>query len=488
MRIICVSVIWMLCVSCSSGPRLKPLDVPSDALAQAMQDPCTSITPSEKNIQADWWQLFHDNQLNEFIETALLRNPTLVTAQATIYKSLANADLLKSDLYPSLLWAGDISKQKLSQTGIIPFNSMPPGLSDASFPPIVVPPGQTQIPVYFTQYETELNLHWDFDIWGKRRSLYRAALGEVWAKMADKAFLRLGLAIAVAKTYYQLQIDYARLKNARNLVANLREYENLVIKRLQGNIETRQSLNTSIYNLTNAKQLLLQIEGDIAVHLHQLMAYLADGFDECIDPVPIHPDCLPQIPLPCDLPVNLLARRPDIAAQLALISSAGWQIESAKAGFYPDFSLTAIYGYQTVFWSKLFQKPSTFYNIDPAFSLPIFDGGRLVANLRDSEFNYDLAISQYNEMVLNAVKEVLDGISVLCNLEKQYNNVHDSFNQQNQVYQLTARKMSNNLSSGLDTLSAEANVLVARDQELAILGKKIDAMLDLIKALGGGYE
>jgi len=485
MKIIYISVIFCVCASCSSGPRAKPLDIPSAALSEAMQQPCASLKPSEKNIPADWWTLFQDEQLTEFIVTALQRNPTLAASRATIYKSLSSADLQKSNLYPNLFWAGDISKQKLSQTGIVPFNTNPQGLSGASFAPLVVPPASPQIPVYFTQYETELNFQFDFDIWGKRRSLYRAALGEVWSKMADDAFARLQLAIAVAQTYYQLQIDYAREKNAQELVSTLTEYENLVSTRLKGNLDTLQTLNVSVYNLTNAQQLLLQIQGDIAVRQHQLMAYLADDFEECIAPVPIE---LPEIPLPCDLPLHLLARRPDIAAQLALIQSAGWQIESAKAGFYPDFSITAIYGYQTIFWAKLFEKPSSFYNIDPAFSLPIFDGGRLVANLRDSEFNYDIAISHYNEMVLNAVKEVLDGISVLCNLDAQYKTVHNSFNQQSQIYQLTSQKRANNLSSGLDTLSAEANKLTARDQELVILGRKIDAMLALIKALGGGYE
>ena len=194
------------------------------------------------------------------------------------------------------------------------------------------------------------------------------------------------------------------------------------------------------------------------------------------------------MPLPKDLPVHLLAYRPDITAQLWLIESAGKLIEVAKAGFYPDFNLTAIFGYQTIHLSKLFIYPSTYYNVDPAFTLPIFDGGRLLANLRGSEINYDLAILQYNELVINAVRDVLDGIAVLKNSYEQYQEFKNRRSQLEQIFNLTKLRVENNLNSNLDYLSSEQNMLVARDQEVVALGNTIQAALTLIKAVGGGYD
>jgi len=155
----------------------------------------------------------------------------------------------------------------------------------------------------------------------------------------------------------------------------------------------------------------------------------------------------------------------------------------AKAGFYPDFSITGLFGYQTIHLHKLFRYPSTFYNVDPAFSLPIFDGGRLLANLRGSEINYDLAIINYNNLILNAVKEVLSGLAVLRKSGQQLQEFKNQLNNQEENY-----KLNHNLDSDLNLLSSEQIMLSARDREIVALGNTIQAVLSLIKALGGGYE
>ena len=126
--------------------------------------------------------------------------------------------------------------------------------------------------------------------------------------------------------------------------------------------------------------------------------------------------------------------------------------------------------------------------MDPAVLLPVFDGGRLKANLRGSEVNYDLAIYEYNRLVLNAVKEVLDGIAVLRNNELQLGEYRKIAERNQQNFQLTQLRTNNNLSSDLDLLNSQSKVLMARDQEVVALGETIQSILSLIKALGVGYE
>ena len=160
----------------------------------------------------------------------------------------------------------------------------------------------------------------------------------------------------------------------------------------------------------------------------------------------------------------------------------------AKAGFYPDFSITGLFGFQTLHLHKLFEWPSSYYNVDPAFTLPLFDGGRLLANLRGSEINYDLAILQYNQMVLNAIQEVLSNLSILYNNIKLLEDSAAIAKDQEEVFKLTQLRTLHNLSSNLDMLIAEQNRLNAKDQETAALGNTLQAILSLIKALGGGYR
>lgn len=476
---------------CSSGPRAIPNDPPAEALSGAMQQAAASdpIMELSDYFPDEWWKLFADEQLDGFIQQVFARNPTLQKARANILEASASADKMRASLYPSLFWGGDVSRQKFSETGIIPFGFSQSAGATPGGSGLAVPAGFAGIiPVYFTQTETELNLKYEFDIWGKKRSALFAALGEVQAQVADEAFTRLQLGIALAQVYFQLQIDYRRQEIALALVANREKNFKLIQDRVKGNLNTMQTSQEAQADITVARQTLLQIQGDIAINEYQLKAYLARDFEEAIEEVEIVERPFPKVPVPKDLPLHLVARRPDIIAQLWLIESAGRQIEVARAGFYPDFNLSAFLGYQTIHLHELFFKKSLFYNINPAFTLPIFEGGRLVANLRGSEVNYDMAIYEYNDLVLNAAKEVLQGMAVLSNREQQLAEVRRSLAYQEEIDRLANLRLQYNLNSGLNNLAIEKNVLLARDQEAIAIGNTLQSILALIKALGGGFD
>lgn len=474
-----LTLLLFIASGCSSCPRAVPIAPPGDALELAADE-----TFARGNLPCNWWALFQDPQLDKLICTAFQRNPTLQSARANIALAAANANRIRSTLFPYVTWGADVSTQKLSETGLIPFNlnSNP----TAANTPTAIPAGFNGIPVYFTQTETEFTLTYSFDVWGKNRNALRAAIGETWATVADEAFSRLELGVAVAQVYYQLQIDYQREEIAKAFVVNQEEYQKLTLMRMNDNLDNEISLNISKVNLASAEQSLLQIQADIAVKEHQLKTFLAGDFTECFDTIAMMP--MPSIPLPKDLPLHLIANRPDIASQLWIIESAGRQIEVAKAGFYPDFNLAALFGFQTIHILELFKWPSAYYNVDPAVTLPIFNGGLLKANLRFSEVNYNLAIYKYNELVLNAAREVLDAISLLTNFDKQLDEAAKRREHQEKLLQLMEMRVENHLNSNLDYLISKQNVLTAKDQEFMIVGNSIQAALSLVKALGGGYN
>lgn len=465
----------------SKTPPYRTLDI---AFQQADENPLIDYHAPLPN---EWWTLFDDEQLNGFIDTAFSRNPTLDAARAKIFSAKFQADRVRSSLFPHLSWGADVSRQKLSETGLIPFdqNQKPVTTSIATLP---VPAGQNGIPVYFTQYETEFILTYEFDFWGKNSNLLKAAIGSMQSAMADEIFSRLQLGIAVAKTYFQLQTNYKRREIAERLVENRERYLALSERRLTGNIDSGINLNRSRADVSAAKQSLLEIEADIIANEHQLKYYLAGDFDEEILPIEISETSLRKVPLPSDLPLNLLAHRPDIISQLWLIESAGKRIEVAKAGFYPNFSLGAIFGFQTIHLHKLFEWKSSDYNINPAVSLPIFDGGLLCSELHASEVNYDIAIYRYNELIISAAREVLESLAILRNSEKQRLESVETAAREKKIYELTNLRMIHKLNSRQDTLTAEQAMLLAQDVEILALANTFQAILSLIKSLGGGYE
>ena len=504
--IVTILSLWIV-TGCTTGQRAQSILPPEEALNQIEIESNPHIEKSEEMIPNEWWSLFQDPQLTEFLEIAFAKNPTLQAALTNIMYAKANAGLVKSSLYPQIFFGADVSRQKLSETGIIPFNKNTSGMASAlnadsqpgaktTIPGLLpgaglatpTPGGADGIPVFFTQYETEIALTYEFDIWGKNRKKWLAAIGEIKSKIADTAFIRLELGIAITQAYYRIQTNYRRKVLAKQLVQNKEQKIQFIKDRIKGNLDPIQALEQTKIELASAQQYLLNIEKALAIDEYQLKAYLANDFLENVAEKPIEELPLPKIPFPNDLPLHLISQRPDIIAQIWLIEAADNLIDVAKIGFYPDFNLFALFGYQTLHLHKLFNWKSSYFNVDPAVTLPIFDGGRLMANLRESEVNYDLEIFQYNQLVINAAQEVLTSLTVLKNNQEQLESFKEQVNQQERIFDLTQLRIRHHLDSGLNYLAQEETLLYARDQELTALGNTIQSILLLIKALGGGYD
>ncbi len=473
MLILCLTLL----VGCHSWRRAEFLPLPETALAIA-QDEANAhpLFTGADWVPSDWWMIFEDAQLAQLMESMLVHNPTLQAAYTTVLLATSVAERVRASLLPNINLGGDVGRQKLSETGVIPFDLINVPVSPGVF-----------IPEYFTQYETQLTLSYNFDIWKKNRNTLRAALSEVQADLADAAFTRLELTCAMAQIYYQIQTLYRLQEIRQTAVDNRIKWLEIVGEKAKF-IETETAVNRAEMYLAEARGALLQVQEEIEVKEHQLKAYLAGSFEEQICDVEIASQPLPLVPLPCELPLHLIAHRPDIISQLWMIESAGKLIDVAKAGFYPDFNLAALFGFQTIHFHELFRWPSTYFNVDPAVTLPIFDGGRLLANLHRSEVSYDLAILEYNQRVLNAVKEVLDGLSVLQNEQAQFEESRKIFISQEKNLKLVALRLQNSIDSTMDYLSSELATLIVEDQMVRAQGRAIQAVVGLMRALGGGYS
>ena len=150
---------------------------------------------------------------------------------------------------------------------------------------------------------------------------------------ADALFAELELSIAFAKLYYQLQVNYKRRKIAEALVDNQNKSLKLTLQRQTNDLDNQLIVQSAEINVTSAKQALLQIEAEIAIDEHQLKAYLARHFDEMILDIHVEEIALPEVPLPRNLPLHLLAYRPDITAKLWLIESQAGKLKLLKLDF-----------------------------------------------------------------------------------------------------------------------------------------------------------
>ena len=184
-------------------------------------------------------------------------------------------------------------------------------------------------------YEAQLKLTYDFDVWGKRRNAFCAALGEIQANVADAAFARLQLSINVAQVYFLLQIDYKLRQVARALVVNREAYLNLIQQSVQDNVDNALTLHSAETNLAVARQALLQIEGEIEVYQYQLKTYLAEDFQEAIYPINIDDTPFSHIPLPANFRSILLAIGPILWRSCGSLNRRERKLQLLRQGFIP---------------------------------------------------------------------------------------------------------------------------------------------------------
>lgn len=472
-----MSIILISCgfSACQPICWVEPQDVPSDALSEAIFEAVSdSAFDVVDEIPEDWWAIFEDEQLADCIERALNCHPSAHAAYLQIMASKYRADLMKSHLNPTVTAVGSITKQQLSETSLVPFG-----------PSFVSP---NDVPLNFTEYDLHLNLLYDLDLWGKKRHMVTAALGDMYSRMADQHVARLNLSLAVADTYFKLQIAYKREELASRLVECRKASLALVDQRANSGIDSCFLLTSAQNGLSQAEQLLLQVNREVKIYEHQLQAYVTGDFGEYFPNIEITHKPPPHVPLPADLPLHLISRRADIQSQLWLIEAARYQICAAKARFYPDINLLGLVGLQTIHSHEWFDGDSLYYTFGPAISLPLYDPNAGIANLRGKEVDYDLAVTQYNQLVLNAAKEVLDGITNVQSTAQQLK--HSQYQSENirKSLECASVRLENNLASRIDVLTVEERAILAGDQEAVTYGNALQAILSLIKALGGGYH
>lgn len=458
------------CIREPAEPINPPIEPIEKAIESIQDNPIFTVG---ENLPSCWWEIFKDSQLSRFIDTALNLNPDIQSAYARIELASFEAETMRAALFPTLTFSGYVTRNHITKTG-----QLPP-----------TPPGSPFfLPFDYTLYDLQLNLMYDFDLWYKNRNALYAAVDNIYAQMAENAFTRLAISISVAQAYYSIQIDLARLENINSLIENREKYLNLVKQRLKHNLASELDLLPIENTLSQANRLKVNIQNDLEISQHQLDALLAQDFRVHIDNINVHESCLPSIPIPSLLPLYLIGNRPDIQAQLWKIEAGGARIEIAKAGFYPDVNLSALAGYQTITLKKLFNNDSTNAIGGPAFNLPLFTGGQLEGQLGISEINYDLEIYKYNNLVLEAAREVLDGIELLKNTHLALGLINQEIFNQERLVHLTQLRVKGNLNSDLDILNQEQ--ILINDKDAALLEKRAEiyAFLSLVKALGGGYS
>ncbi|RYY04749.1 MAG: efflux transporter outer membrane subunit [Gammaproteobacteria bacterium] len=452
---------------CVSPPKtetqLKPLDSITLGLSEN-QSP---------RVAEGWWKVFGDDQLNRLIEDSLANSPSLGEALIRVRGAQAQAIAAGASLRPSVSLDAEETHQRLSENYIYPPKEAGLGVAGGDKAWL----GQAGI-----------NLSWDLDFWGQQADLLKQARNTVLAAELDSATARLALSGAIAQSYVDLYRSYALTDLAIQTEQQRQSLYKLTQGRVNAGLDTQVELKLAEAALPQARNGRLQAENqrDSAIHnLAALSGHGADAYNNIGRPQ-IVPDA--TLPLPTELTLDLLARRPDVLAAKARVEAATAGRSAAKAAFYPDINLKAFVGLQAVGLDNLAKSGSAIYGAGPALHLPIFDSQRLKAGYLGATAELDASIASYNDTVLKAIRDVADLLSRNTSLQQQLTQTTQSLNATEAAYKLAQNRYKAGLSSQLTLLNAETQLLNVRRDLVNLNTQLLITRVTLLLTFGGSFE
>ncbi|MGX5219185.1 efflux transporter outer membrane subunit [Pseudomonas segetis] len=416
--------------------------------------------------KSDWWRNLGDAQLNGLIEEALRDSPDLQVAEARAHQASAAAYAVDAERMPQIDAQAGVDRERLAR--------------------VQDPTGEGSR--YSTLRSAAIDFNYNFDLWGGQRAAWEAALGQARAAEVDQKAAQLTIAADVARAYNNLGQAHALHDLALEDLKRTTQMVKLGKRRMDAGIDSVYQYQQSESLAASSKEQLLASEKNLQSAKIALAVLLGKGPDrgeQIARPAILQASA---VALPSQLPAELLGRRPDIVASRWRVEAASKNIDASKTRFYPNLNLSASGGVQSLLGDAMFGNASRFFSIGPSLSLPLFDGGRLRADLDARDADYDLAVAQYNKNLVQALGQVSDTISQLRSIDQQIDSQSLAARIAQNSYDTVADRYGSGIGNYLDVLSIEQQLLGAQRQLANLNAEQINLSILLMEALGGGYQ
>jgi NodT family efflux transporter outer membrane factor (OMF) lipoprotein len=416
---------------------------------------------------AGWWQRYGDAQLTTLINEAVAGSPDLEAAAARMRTAEGFVQRAGAALKPQVDGFAQAEEGKLSQNSTIPASAIPNGWNDSG--------------------SVGLSFSFDLDLWGKNRAAFRAAKLDAEAARYEYQETQLGLSTGIAASYAQLVALYAQRDSAQSALNIRTQTAKLVQQRVEIGLDNQSALRQATARVSQASGDLKATDEAIALNKNALAALVGAGPDRALSIGRPAMGALHTQNIPATASIDLVGRRPDIAAARARVEAASQRIKEARADFYPNVNLGALVGLQAFGLNNLLSGGSSFGSAGPAISLPIFHGGALQGQYRGRRGQYDEAVALYDSSVVEALHEAADAVTSQKMLGQRLADSRSALADFEEAHRLARLRYGQGLATYLDVLTAEEGVVQARLAVAQIETRAFTLDVQLIRALGGGF-
>ncbi|HEY2232872.1 MAG TPA: efflux transporter outer membrane subunit [Candidatus Angelobacter sp.] len=450
---------------CAVGPKYNrpPAEVPP---AYKEAGNWKTAQPNELSLRGNWWEIFQDTQLNALEQQVTISNQNIKAAQAQYTQARALVRYNRADYFPTVAVGASASRTRISSNNA-PLNAISNGRTENDF----------QLPV---------ELSYEVDAWGRIRKNVESFREQAQASAADLATVNLSVHAQLALFYFQARSLDAQEQLLNSTVQYYEQALQLNVARFQGGVgseveveQAKTQLETTRAQAIDVGVARAQFEHAVAVLIGKPPAAFS------LPPLPLQS---PPPPIPAGIPSELLERRPDIASAERQTAAANARIGVARAAYYPLLNLTAAGGFESGAITTLLQGPAGLWSVGASALQTVFDGGRRRAASDQAIAVYDQTVASYRETVLTSFQQVEDNLAALRILEKEAQTQNEAVLAAQKSLELSIQRYKGGVTSYLEVTIAQSAALSNEATAVNILGRRMVAGVQLIQALGGGWD
>ena len=462
-----LGVVALLLAGCAAGPdyRKPALDLP---VAWTVEAPWREGRPDDQSAKGPWWRRFDDPQLDALAEQALAANATLAIAAARLAQSRAIVGAASAALFPQINLSTRASRQRISA------NRPQTNYASPNFSTVQ------------NDFIAALAVSYEFDLAGRVQRSIEGVEASAEQSAADFENTRLVLTADLATNYFNLRSTDIELDVLMRSIA--------LQRRVLGLISARHDLG-AVSGLEVAQQQTLLdstlVQVDLLRRQRSIFEHaIATPTGTAAPLFALAPDPKERVPpaVPLGVPSDVLERRPDVASAERAMAVANAQIGIATAAFYPSITLAPLLGVESTSLATLFDAPSLLWSIGVSLTQPLFDAGRLKANVDFAQAGYDATVANYRRVVLTAMQEVEDGISGVASLARASEQAVLAVASARKLLEMSAARYEGGASGYLDVITAQQALLSSERLAAQLRGQRLLASVFLVKALGGDWE
>src|ERR1700752_702361 len=462
----------VLLKSCDKAPKYKTTPVSTPTAYKELTpdnfketDGWKFARPKDDEIRGNWGEIFNDGQLNTLEQQVNISNQNIALADANFRVARALVKEARSQYFPTVTTSPSINVTRQSAK-IIQSN---------------VSTGRV-----IKDYTLPFDASWEPDRWGRIRNTVVASASEAQASAADLENARLSVQSELAFDYYELRALDAQKQLLDSAASDFKQALDLTKVRFETGIASEEDVSQAETQLetTEAQATDLGIQRAQLEHAIALLAgQPASTFAIATLPLNAEP---PAVPF--GLPSQLLERRPDIAASERRVAEGNAEIGVAKAAFFPSLVLNLAGGLESSSIATWFSWPARFFSLGPSLSQTLFDKGRRKAFTEQTRAAYDGNVANYRQTVLTAFQEVEDNLAALRILSRERDQQEAAVKSSEHTVTLANERYKDGIDSYLNVITAQTTLLNNQRTEVNLRMQQMTASVELIKALGGGWN